>query len=184
MDNHPSRYSGTAITLHWLIALLIFTGFVIGWIMTDIPGLTPTKLRYYSWHKWIGVTVFLLVCVRVVWRLTHRPPPLPDMPRWQHIAADVSHKALYVLMLTVPLAGYLYSYAAGIPVVYFGLVKLPALITPDPAQKEFFKYTHITLVFTMAALVLGHAAAALGHHIVQRDGVLARMLPFLSKEKL
>ncbi|HYM46950.1 MAG TPA: cytochrome b [Burkholderiaceae bacterium] len=175
------RYTNTAITLHWLIALLIFVGFSIGWIMTDIPGLTPTKLRYYSWHKWTGITIFMFVLIRVVWRLTHRPPPLPPMARWQRIAATSTHAALYVLMIVIPLAGYLYSYAAGVPVVYFGLIELPPLITPNPAHKDIYKYTHIGLNFTMAALVIGHIVAALGHQIVQRDGLLLRMLPRRAK---
>lgn len=175
------RYTLTAISLHWLVALLIFAGFSLGWIMTDIPGLTPTKLRYYSWHKWIGVTIFFFVCVRVLWRLTHRPPPLPPMPHWQHIAAEASHGTLYLLTILIPLAGYLYSYAAGVPVVYFGLIELPPLITPNPAHKEFLKYTHIGLNFAMAALVIMHITAAFGHQFVRRDGLLTRMLPFLSR---
>lgn len=66
------RYSGVAMLLHWLIAALIVWGFALGWIMTDIPGITPTKLRYFSWHKWIGVSVLALVLVRILWRATHR----------------------------------------------------------------------------------------------------------------
>jgi len=182
MPENPDRYTLTAIGLHWLIALLIFIGFSIGWVMTDIPGLTPTKLRYYAWHKWIGITIFLLVCLRVGWRLTHRPPPLPPMTRWQRRTANATHATLYGLMIVIPLAGYLYSYAAGVPVVYFGLVELPPLIPPNPAHKDIFKYTHIGLNFTMAALVIGHIAAALGHQFVLRDGLLWRMLPFANKE--
>lgn len=67
----PARYAHTAIALHWLIALLIICGFALGWVMTDIPGFTPTKLKYFSWHKWIGVTVFALAVIRVLWRATH-----------------------------------------------------------------------------------------------------------------
>ncbi len=182
MNAHSAqRYTPTAIALHWLVALLIFGGFSLGWIMTDIPGLSPTKLRYYSYHKWIGITIFFFVCVRVAWRLTHRPPPLPPMSRWQRMAANATHATLYALMVVIPLAGYLYTYAAGIPVVYFGLVELPPLITPNPAHKEFWKITHIGLNFTMAVLVIVHIIAALGHQFVQRDGLLARMLPFLAK---
>jgi hypothetical protein len=71
------RYTQTAIALHWLIALLILCGFALGWLMTDIPGFTPMKLKYFSWHKWIGVTVFALALLRVLWRATHVPPRLP-----------------------------------------------------------------------------------------------------------
>jgi cytochrome b561 len=178
-----TKYTTTAITLHWIVAILIFTGFTIGWIMTDIPGLTPTKLKYYSWHKWIGVTIFFFVVARVLWRLTHKPPEMPPMARWQRIAANTTHVTLYVLMVIIPLAGYLYTYAANIPVVYFGLIELPPLIPPNPAHKLFFKYTHIGLNFTMGVLVIGHVVAALGHQFVQRDNLLSRMLPFLSRGK-
>src|SRR5437868_10060814 len=112
------RYSKTAIALHWLIALLIVAAFILGLVMTDIPGLTPTKLKYFSWHKWIGVTVFGLACLRLLWRLTHRAPSHPDsMPAWQKNAAHALHGLLYVLIFAVPLSGYFYSLASGVPVV-------------------------------------------------------------------
>ena len=104
--------------------------------MTDIPGFTPTKLKYFSWHKWIGVTVFALAVLRVLWRATHRAPPMPDgMPRWQKGAAHLTHFLLYVLMLVIPASGYLYSSAAGIQVVYLGVLPLPTIIGPDQALK-------------------------------------------------
>ena len=82
------RYGATTIGLHWLIALLMIGGFYLGWIMTDIPGITPTKLKYVSWHKWIGVTVLLLAVLRLLWRATHKAPSMPShMPRWQQGAA-------------------------------------------------------------------------------------------------
>jgi len=180
----PDRYTRPAIALHWLIALLIFAGFGLGLVMTDIPGITPTKLRYYSYHKWIGITVFLFAVARLAWRLTHRPPPLPPMSVWQRVSANTAHAALYALMLIIPLAGYLYSYAAGVPVVYFGLVELPPLITPNPAHKDFFKYAHVWLNYLMGTLVIIHIAAALWHQFVQHDGLLRRMLPPRTKETL
>ena len=73
----PVRYTRTAIALYWLIALLIVCAFALGWVMTGIPGFTPTKLKYFSWHKWIGVTAFALAVIRVLWGATHVPPPLP-----------------------------------------------------------------------------------------------------------
>lgn len=86
--NRSDRYHGAAIALHWLIAALIICGFYIGWIMTDIPGFTPTKLKYFSWHKWIGVTVFALAMLRMLWRASHAAPPLPaGMSAWQRSAA-------------------------------------------------------------------------------------------------
>jgi cytochrome b561 len=174
------RYTRTAIAFHWLIAVLIVCGFSLGWVMTDIPGFTPTKLRYFSWHKWIGVTVFALVVLRIVWRTTHAAPPLPaGMPAWQRVAAQATHLALYVLMVVIPVSGYLYSSAANVQVVYLGLVPLPRLIAPDPVLKTVLKDVHIALNYTLLVLVVLHIAAALKHQWLDRDGLLSRMIPFL-----
>lgn len=173
-------YTPTAVAFHWVIALLIAGAFTIGWIMTDIPGFTPQKLRYFSWHKWIGVTVFALALARIVWRLTHPAPVLPGhMSRWQRAAAHAVHGLLYVLMIAVPVTGYLYSSAANVPVVYLGLVPLPRIIAPDPTLKEWLKTAHVTLDYGLAALIAAHVLAALKHQWIDRDGLLARMIPFL-----
>ncbi|WP_186247715.1 cytochrome b [Burkholderia gladioli] len=178
--NRPDTYTRTAIALHWLIALLIICGFSLGWVMTDIPGFTPTKLKYFSWHKWIGVTVFALAVIRVLWRATHAAPPLPaGTSRFAKCAAHAVHGLLYLLMLAIPITGYLYSSASNIPVVYLGLIPLPRLIDPDPVLKETLKTLHIFLNYTLLALVALHVLAALKHQVVDRDGVLGRMLPFL-----
>jgi cytochrome b561 len=172
------RYTKTAISLHWLIALLIVAAFGLGLVMTDIPGLTPTKLKYFSWHKWLGVTVFALACARLLWRRVNAPPvPPATMPAWQVKAADAMHIVLYVLLFAVPLSGYFYSLAAGVPVVYLGVLPLPVLIGPDPALKPILKTVHYVLTMTLAAGVLVHAGAALKHHFMDRDDVLKRMLP-------
>jgi cytochrome b561 len=171
------RYTKTAISLHWLIALLIVAAFGLGLVMTDIPGLTPTKLKYYSWHKWLGVTVFALACARLLWRRLNAPPAPPaTMPAWQVKAADAVHVLLYILLFAVPLSGYFYSLAAGVPVVYLGVLPLPVLIGPDPALKPILKTVHYVLTMTLAAGVLVHASAALKHHFIDRDDVLKRML--------
>src|SRR3954465_6277853 len=113
------RYTKTAVLLHWLTALLIVSGFALGLTMVSIPGITPTKLKYFSWHKWIGVTVLGLSCLRLLWRLTHPAPAYPStMPDWQKKAANVLHGLLYVLIFAVPVSGYFYSLASGVPVVY------------------------------------------------------------------
>ncbi|HVE07773.1 MAG TPA: cytochrome b [Paraburkholderia sp.] len=175
-----ASYTRTAIAFHWLIALLIVCGFSLGWVMTDIPGFTPTKLRYFSWHKWIGVTVFALAVLRILWRATHAAPPLPDgMPAWQRSAAHLMHVLLYALMVLIPASGYLYSSAANVPVVYLGLVPLPRLIDPDPTLKVVMKTVHIGLNYTLLVLVVLHVAAALKHQWLDRDGLLSRMIPFI-----
>jgi cytochrome b561 len=180
LSGRDASYTSTAIALHWLIALLIVCGFSLGWVMTDIPGFTPTKLKYFSWHKWIGVTVFALVIVRILWRATHAAPPLPShMPTWQRGLAHLTHVLLYLLMVAIPVSGYLYSSAANVPVVYLGLVPLPRLIAPDAHLKEVLKSVHITLNYTLLALFVLHVLAALKHQLLDRDGLLSRMIPFL-----
>jgi cytochrome b561 len=173
------RYSATAIGLHWAIALLMICGFWLGWIMTDIPGFTPTKLKYFSWHKWIGVTVFALAVIRVIWRATHRAPADPPMPRWQKGAAHATHFLLYVLMLAIPISGYFYSSAAGLQVVYLGVLPLPTIIGPDKALKVTLRLVHIYLNYTLLVFFALHVLGALKHQFVDRDGLLGRMLPFL-----
>ncbi|WP_322105962.1 cytochrome b [Paraburkholderia sp. J41] len=173
------RYSGVAMLLHWLIATLIVWGFALGWIMTDIPGITPTKLRYFSWHKWIGVTVLAFVLVRIVWRLTHAAPALPrSMHGWEKLAAHAGHFVLYVLMVAIPVTGYLYSSAAGIQVVYLGIWPLPTLIGPDTALKGVLRTVHVALNYTLLVVVVLHVLAVIKHQFVDRQNIVARMLPF------
>ncbi|POR48466.1 cytochrome b561 [Paraburkholderia eburnea] len=173
------RYSGVAMLLHWLIAALIVWGFALGWVMTDIPGFTPTKLRYFSWHKWIGVTVLALVLVRILWRATHAAPALPrTMHGWEKGAAHLGHFALYLLMVAIPVSGYLYSSAAGIQVVYLGIWPLPTLIGPDTALKGVLRTVHVTLDYALLAVVVLHVAAVVKHQWLDRQNILARMLPF------
>lgn len=172
------RYTRPAILFHWLIALLIVAAFALGLTMVDIPGLTPTKLKYFSWHKWMGVTVFGFACLRLLWRLTHRAPPHPDsMPAWQKNAAHALHGLLYVLIFAIPLSGYFYSLASGVPVVYLGVLPLPAFIAPDPGLKAILKQVHYMLNMVLLGAVSLHLLAALKHHFIDRDGVLKRMLP-------
>lgn len=173
------RYTKTAMLLHWLIAVMIIAAFFLGLTMVAIPGFSPTKLKYFSWHKWIGVTVLALVAIRLLWRLSHKPPAaLASIPPFQHKLAEGMHYLLYFLMFAAPISGYLYGSAAGVPVVYLKLVQLPMIIAPDPELKALLKTVHYVLVMTMAGAVVAHALAALKHHFFDRDTTLKRMLPF------
>lgn len=178
----PSRYTHIAIALHWLIALMIISNFGLGLTMVEM-SLSPQKLKFFSWHKWVGVTIFTLVCLRVLWRLGHAAPTLPaSMSARQARAAHLSHALLYVFMFAIPLSGWLYSSASGKSVVYLGLVPLPDLVAADKGLAETLKEVHKYLNFTLAAFVVLHIAAAWKHHLVDRDNVMARMLPFLAKK--
>ena len=175
------RYTGVAIGLHWLIGLMILGSFGVGLYMVDL-SLSPTKLRLYSWHKWAGVTIFTLVLIRCLWRITHAAPVLPsEMPRWQRLAAEASHYLLYALMIAIPLSGWLMSSAKGFQSVYFGVLPIPDLLVKNEALGETLALVHKTLNFSMIALVIVHAAAALKHHFIDKDDILRRMLPARNK---
>lgn len=164
--------------------MLIFAGWGLGLYMADLP-LSPAKLRYYSWHKWMGVTTFILVILRVGWLATHPAPSLPRaMPPWQTRTARVTHFVLYLLMFVIPLSGWLMSSAKGVPTVYFGVLPIPDLIGKDKAMGDVLVVVHQSLAFGLAALVGLHVAAALKHQLMDRDGVMGRMVPFLKPPQL
>jgi cytochrome b561 len=177
-------YTRVAITLHWLIAAAILCTFLLAQYMTELQ-VSPAKLKLYSYHKWIGVTIFLLVVMRLAWRLWHRPPPPPaSMPPWQHSAANIAHFFLYALTLAIPISGWLMSSASGFQVVYLGQVPIPDLLAKDKVMAEQLKELHEALNWLMVCVVALHTAAALKHHIVDRDDVLRRMLPFLKQRSV
>jgi cytochrome b561 len=171
-----SRYGLTAIALHWLLALMIVGTFSVGLYMTDL-GMSMTRLKLYNWHKWAGTTILALSALRLLWRLTHRPPADLPAPRWQQQASHLTHGALYALFFAVPLVGWAYSSAAGFPIVWFGLLQLPDFVPKDKALAELIKPWHGYLAWTLAVLVCLHVAAALKHHVIDRDGLLQRMWP-------
>jgi cytochrome b561 len=173
----PLRYTRTAIALHWASAVLIFCGFGLGLSMVGLE-FSPAKFRLYAVHKWIGITIFLLAAVRLAWLAAHPSPPLlASMPDWQKRAARATRVCLYALMLAIPISGWIYSSATGVSVVYLGLIPLPDLIPKDREMAKILLLVHKTLNFTLAAVVTMHALAAFWHHFVDRDGVMARMLP-------
>jgi cytochrome b561 len=176
MNTTPPRYSHTAMLLHWVLGLAIIGSFGMGLYMADLP-FSPQRLKLYNWHKWAGVTILTLSALRLLWRLTHRPPADPPMPGWQRLAAHATHYGLYVLFFAVPLVGWAYSSAAGFPIVWFGVLPLPDFVPVDKALAEAIKPWHAWLAYAMAALVLMHVAAALKHQFIDRDGLLSRMWP-------
>jgi cytochrome b561 len=171
------HYTGTAKTLHWTAAVLIVCGFSLGLFMTRLE-ISPNTLRLYAWHKWIGITVFLITVARVAWRATHpAPAPLPSMPDWQKRASRAAHWFLLALMVIIPISGWIYSSATGVSVVYLGVIPLPDLVGKDRESAKALLILHKTLNYTLAAVVTVHVAAALKHRFVDHDDVMARMLP-------
>jgi cytochrome b561 len=168
-------YTRTAIQLHWLIAGLILCGFLLGWIMTPLP-ISPLRLGLVNWHKWVGISVLLFVALRSLWRFAHPPPVFLPMARWQRGLAHGLHGTLYMLMFALPVSGWFYSNAAGFPVVYLGLVRLPTLIGKDKVQSLNLHHLHHLLGCLLLIAVGLHVLAVIKHQIVDRDGTFSRML--------
>ena len=177
----PARYSGVAIALHWVLALVLLGMVGFGLYMADLP-FSPARLKLYNWHKWAGVCVLVLSLARLLWRLTHRPPELPAamqaaMPAWQKLAHHGTHAALYALFFAIPLLGWAYSSAAGFPIVVFGVLPLPDWVPVSPDLAEALKPLHKWAALTLTALVGLHVAAVVKHQLIDRDGLLWRMWP-------
>ncbi len=171
-----SKYTTTAIALHWIMAVAIVSLFAFGLYMHDLP-LSPWKLRVYSWHKWAGVTIFILAIARLAWRLANRPPKLPQhMGRAEQFVAHVGHGSLYFLMFAIPLSGWLMSSAKGFQTVLFGMFPIPDLLSKNKELGDLLQTVHWALNMLLAAIVVGHVAAALKHHFINRDDVMTRML--------
>lgn len=171
------QWSAIAKFLHWMVAALIALQFVLGW-MAATWRLSPTKLELFVWHKSTGMLVLLLVLVRLAWRLTHRAPELPaGMPRWERVAAAASHVLLYAAMLALPLSGWVINSAAGVPFRIYWRIPLPAIVAADKHVADIAAVVHFAIGMALALLLVVHVGAALRHHFVKRDDVLARMLP-------
>jgi cytochrome b561 len=174
----PSKqYGSAAIALHWLTALLVVANLGLGLSMVPLP-ISPRKLEWYMLHKSIGVSVFVLACVRLALRTVRPPPPAVTMPDWQRRAATAVHVLLYALLLAVPVSGWIYSSSTGVQVIYLGAIPLPDLVPKDRALAGVLKAVHVSLNATLAALTVLHVGAALKHHFSDHDAVLVRMLPW------
>ena len=176
MNQPAARYTPTAIALHWLMALAILGNFCLGLYMADLH-MSMTRLRLFNYHKWTGATILLLAALRLLWRMTHRPPAELPAPKWQLSAAAATHWALYGLFFAVPLVGWAYSSAAGFPLVVFGVLPLPDFVPKDKALAETLKDLHSDAAWVLFALVVLHVAAVAKHMIIDRDGLLRRMMP-------
>ncbi len=173
----PSRYSSAQKWLHWSIALLILLMVAIGLLMTSLGDGVP-KNTLYELHKSIGLTLLTLALIRIVVRLRRGVPPFePGLPAWQRLAARASHAALYMLIVLVPLAGWIATSSCCAPVNLFWTLPLTLPAPKGEAFADAAFQVHFGLVFVLVLVAIIHVAAALQHHFGRRDRTLRRMLP-------
>jgi cytochrome b561 len=178
LKNTLTRYGAVAQLFHWVIVVLIITQFVLGLRADGLPQFSIARLQLLALHKSFGITVLGLAILRLIWRLFNPVPPMPPRtPRWQELAAQVSHFLLYALIFITPLLGWLMSSAYAVSVSWFKLFTLPNLIGPNKSAFEVLRESHHVVAYTLAVIALVHAAAGIKHHFVDRDDVLRRMLP-------
>ncbi|HZZ92149.1 MAG TPA: cytochrome b [Usitatibacter sp.] len=172
---HEQRYTRFAVAMHWIVAAVVLVQYPLGWLMQQIPKQPPgQRAEVFNLHKSIGLTLLALMIVRLGWRLAHRPPAYFPMPRWQERLARTTHVAMYVVLIALPLAGYLGSAFSGYPVRFFGLV-LPSWAPKNAAVKDWMSSVHLVLAWTLAAALALHMAGVVKHVVFERDGLLRRM---------
>jgi cytochrome b561 len=168
------HFSPLARLFHWLMAPLVVAMLFIGVAM--VATLSPLHLTLLAIHKPLGIAILLLAVLRLVVRITHRPPPLPaDMPAIQQRIASASHGLFYVLLLAMPLIGWSMLSAGGFPVHLFGQFNLPPIVPRDPRLYAWLREAHSWLAIALFVLFLGHLGAALFHGLIRRDGVFSSM---------
>lgn len=187
MPSIPSKYTRTAIALHWAIALLIFVNIVLGFVAESLPDAWLKTVM--GTHKSIGISVLGLALMRLLWRFTHQPPPLPAVyPRWERLAAHTAHIALYVLIIALPFSGLLldsaWKFAPEVKMYWFGLFEWPRIdfiMQLEPGLKKqlhhLFGEIHESLAFVLIGLWVVHVGAALKHQFIDKHPELQRMLP-------
>ncbi len=170
------RWGAPAQLLHWTIVVLIVAMAWLGLTMVDMPN-TPAKVERYALHKSLGLLVLALVAVRLLWRVyAGAPEPLPA-PRWQRWLAQGTHFGLYLLLLAMPLSGWIANAYSGFPLRWFGLFRVPQPIAADEALYDLTRDVHEWLFWLLLVLALAHAFAAVWHHLFLGDATLSRMLP-------
>jgi len=196
MNNSVTRYTKTAIVLHWLIAIGLIFMFALGWFMSDLPkdgaksssydlfnlGIYTWQMAeevsprtfYFNLHKSIGATILVLIAIRVLWRLTHQPPALlSSLKAWERRLAEATHKALYVLMVAMPLSGLIMALYSKYGLKWFGISILPGL--DNVTIREAFLYVHQWVAVALALLIVLHIAGALKHKFINKDETMKRM---------
>ena len=177
LRNTTQRWGVIAQLFHWLIVALILVQVWLAVRADDLTGMG--KLRELAKHKSVGITILMLVILRLLWRSQNPHPPLPDnLKPYERSLARFTHGALYTLLFAIPLSGWTMSSARGFPVSWFGFFTLPDLVPKNRALYDWLMMTHHTLAWVLFAVIALHVAGALKHHFVHKDDVLKRMLPF------
>jgi len=177
LRNTDQSWGAPAKLLHWTVAVLVLAQIGLGWAAKSWH-LSPTKLDLFVWHKSTGLLILLLMAVRVAWRSSNVSPSMPaGMATLERLAAHASHALLYVLLLVMPVTGWIINSAANIPFRIFWTIPLPAIVQPDKPFADAMARVHFALFIVLAVLLIVHIGAALRHHFVKRNNVLARMLP-------
>jgi cytochrome b561 len=175
--NTSTNWGSVSRLFHWGLGFVIIGMIGYGWWMNHFPA-RADRFFYRSIHADIGYVVLLLTVLRLVWRWINPVPALPaDTPRWQGIAARVSHGALYGATILVAVLGWAHSGARKPDYGdWFGLFRVPQFTSTDKASADFYENLHIYLAYVLLALIAIHVAAAIWHHFVKRDAVTARMI--------
>jgi cytochrome b561 len=180
-QNTHIRYGHIAMALHWSIALLFIILVVLGLTMINMED-GDDKWKLYSLHKSFGFMATFLILIRILWRLTNPAPLLPEgLKRYEVLLAHSVHIGLYVIMIIMPISGYIDSIAGGYKTQFFGLFDIPKLIEKDKNLAETAKNIHEFVSFALYGLFFIHFAAVLKHHFVMKDNTLRRMLPLKLK---
>jgi cytochrome b561 len=179
LRNTILRWGALAQLFHWTIVVLIIVQVTLAELADDLPN-GVRKLTLLARHKSVGITILSLVILRLAWRwLNPQHPPLPEyLKPHERALAHFTHGALYVLLFAMPLSGWMMSSARGFPVSWFGFFTLPDLVPKSRPLYDALMLTHHTLAWVLFAVVALHLAGALKHHLVHKDDVLLRMLPF------
>lgn len=177
MRNGVKGYASSLKFFHWMIALIVMGMLSFSFFLGDLPDAWIPSA--FTVHKSFGLTVLGLVILYLINLMRKGKPPLPaSVPKWQHYASRIVHSSLFILLLAMPLSGWIMSTAANRSPVYFWLVTLPFPgISPDQTLASFFNKSHKTMALILIGFVIVHIAAALKHHFLDKDEVLKRMLP-------
>lgn len=175
LKNNKTHFGLVAISLHWLMAVLIIGLLGVGLYMVSLP-LGPQKFQLYGWHKAFGLLVLAFALFRLFWRLINISPSL-NLPLLEKIAARLVHWAFYGFMIAMPITGWLLTSAAGFVPSFFGLFTLPALVAPNDSLLALFQFLHRWVAYALIATIVVHTLAALKHHFYDKDDVLRRMWP-------